>query len=157
VRRMRFITRSSGKLPVVIIIVAMLVVCLGVGALTFTKMGKRPKGGHAKEKQKVELTAWKLDEFVVNLADRAEVHYLKVTIVLEIQGKSSGGEEGESENKEEAKARDTIISVLTRRRYADLLPEEGKIELKSELKAELNSTLEDTKVENIYFASFAMQ
>ena len=155
-RRMRFIPRSSGKLPIVIIIVAMLVVCLGVGAITFKKTGL-PKGKHAAQKQKVELTPWKLEEFVVNLADRAEVHYLKVTLVLEIQGKSSGGEGGESENKEEAKARDTIISVLTRRRYADLLPEEGKIGLKSELKAELNSTLEDTKVENIYFTSFAMQ
>ena len=152
---MRFITRSSGKLPVVIIIVAMLVVCLGVGAITFKKMG-RPKVKHATQKQKVELTAWKLEEFVVNLADRAEVHYLKVTLVLEIQGKSSGGE-GDTKSSEEARARDTIISVLTRRRYADLLPEEGKIELKSELKAELNSTLEDTKVENIYFTSFAMQ
>lgn len=127
---------------------------LGAGAFTFTKIIKKPSGKAAQAKP-VELSEWKLPEFIVNLADTDEPRYLKVDLVLEVEGKSKKGEEGG--NAEEAKARDAIISVLSRKHFSELLTESGKKSLKSELKNALNSRLKDIEVVNIYFTSFAMQ
>ncbi len=75
--------------------------------------------------------------------------------MLEVDRKSKKGEkEGSSE---EAKARDAIITVLSRKRFSELLTESGKTRLKSELKNALNSRLKDIEVVNVYFTSFAMQ
>ena len=140
-----------------LVVIILLVAALGGGAFTFAKMGK--KGKHAEKK--VELTAWKLEEFIVNLADIGEPRYLKVNIVLEVEeceAKPAGGEGGEeAKAPEDPKVRDTIIAVLTTRRFAELLTDKGKTQLKAKLKTELNKVLEKAKVHNIYFTSFAMQ
>jgi flagellar FliL protein len=146
---------DRGRLPIILIIVAFLVVCLGIGAFTFTKMGKKGKA-HSKVEKPPEVYPWKLQEFVVNLADVSEPHYLKVNITLEMEGKPPKGEEGGS-NPEEAKVRDTIIMVLSRKTYFSLISEKGKMQLKNELKTALNSVLHEGKVANIYFTDFAMQ
>ena len=156
---MRFIRENNGKLPIAIIIAVVLVLVLAAGAFTFSKMGGKSKGKGKKVEKPVELSEWTLDEFIVNLADIAEPHYLKVNLVLETEGGEKKGEGGEGGggNPQEAKARDAIIMVLTKKHFADLLSEEGKGQLKAELKTALNSELKDMKVENIYFTSFAMQ
>jgi flagellar protein FliL len=149
----------AGKLPLMAIIAAVLVLVLAAGGFAFMKMKKGSKAGGKKEK--VELVEWKLDEFMVNLADRNDARYLKVNLVLDVEmkgKKKKGGGHGEEEaNPEEAKARDAIIAVLTTKRYADLLSDEGKSKLKEQLKTALNEVLEECKVEEIYFTYFAMQ
>lgn len=160
---MGLVRSSSGKLPVAVIIAAVLVLCLAAGALTYSKIGKKLSAGAPTEREEkpAQLSLWKLEEFVVNLADRSDdPHYLKVHIVLGVsrEGKAKGGRSSEGgPDAEEAKARDAIISVLTRRRFNDLLLEQGKVKLKSELKSVLNDALEEAEVVNIYFTSFAMQ
>jgi len=157
---MQFIHNKSGKLPIVIIIAVVLVLALAAGAFTFSKMGGKSKDKGKKAEKPVELTDWTFDEFIVNLADLSDPHYLKVNLVLEVEGgekKKEGGEGGGGGNPQEARARDSIITVLTKKHFADLLTEEGKDQLKEELKASLNSELKDTKVVHIYFTSFAMQ
>jgi flagellar basal body-associated protein FliL len=155
---MRFIRENNGKLPIAIIIAVVLVLVLAAGAFTFSRMGGKSKGKGKKVEKPVELSDWSLDEFIVNLADIAEPHYLKVNLVLEIEGGAKGKEgEGGSKNPQEARARDAIIIVLTKKHFTDLLSEQGKDKLKAELKSALNSELKDVKVENIYFTSFAMQ
>ena len=154
---MKFIRSNSGKLPIAIIIAVALVLCLAAGAFTYSKMGGKSHSKSKKTEKPVVLTDWTLDEFIVNLSDVEESHYLKVSLVLEIQDGAAGkGGEGGG-NPQEAKARDAIITVLTRKCFADLLTENGKDKLKADLKAALNAGLKDTKVENIYFTSFAMQ
>lgn len=150
------VTRDkSGKVGMAIMIAAVLVLCLGAGGCIIGK-GKSGKDG-----KKVELKQWKLDEFLVNLADRDENRYLKVNLVLEVKGDppaAAGGEGGAGGGStDEIKARDAVITVLTKKSYRDLVSEQGKASLKAELKAALNGTLENIKVENIYFTSFAMQ
>ena len=154
---MKFFRSESGKLPMIIIIVVALVLVLGIGAFAFMKMGKGSKGKH--EEKKVELTSWKMEEFVVNLADQDESRYIKVNLVLEVEskGKAGGGHGESSENPEEAKARDAIISCLSKKEYDELIPEKGKEKLKEDLKTSLNEVLKESKVAEIYFTSFAMQ
>jgi flagellar FliL protein len=154
----RIFQNNSGKLPKIVLIILAVAIVGGLGVVSLTKMGKHGKG---KPEKKIELSTMKLDEFVVNLADRDESHYLKVNLVLEVEGKpKEGGEkegEGAEESPEVAKIRDTVITTLTTRKYNDLLSDKGKTKLKNEMKQELGKSVEGLKVANIYFTSFAMQ
>jgi flagellar basal body-associated protein FliL len=142
-----------------IIIIAVVVLVGGLGAVKFLKPAKK-SGKH--EKKHIELSLWKMEEFTVNLADRDEPHYLKVNIVAEIEGKleaekgGHGGGEGEA-NPVQIKASDAVISVLCKKYFAELLTEKGKDQLKSDLIKELNKSVPGVKVANVYFTSFAMQ
>lgn len=155
---MRILRSESGKLPIVAIIAVVLVLALGAGAFAFLKASHKGKKAPEK-KEPVKLAEWELGEFLVNLADPGEPRYLKANLVLEVAGnEKKGGGHGEgSANPEEAKARDVIISVMSRREMNDLLTDGGKDQLKSELRDELNKVLEGCEVESIYFTSFAMQ
>lgn len=156
---MKVIQESSGKSFLLLIIVLMLLPSAGVGVMSFLKMSKKPgdKGAHAS----VELQSWKLEEFVVNLADRDSPRYLKVNLVIDMESKGKKSKHkvghGAAANPEEARARDAIIAVLTSKSYNELLSEDGKTQLKADLKKALNVGLEDVEVVNIYFTSFAMQ
>ncbi|MEN6521605.1 MAG: flagellar basal body-associated FliL family protein [Armatimonadota bacterium] len=142
----------SGGLPIKLIIIILVVGLVGAGA--FLKFGK--KGKHTPKP--VELTEWKLEEFVVNLADINESRYLKVDVVLSVEGAPKGGGEGEkTANPEDAKVRDTVIDVLSSKKYSDLLTEKGKTDLKEEIEKQLNSVLKQTKVHDVFFTSFTMQ
>jgi flagellar basal body-associated protein FliL len=144
----------SGKLPIVIIIAAAVVV---VGGLGVVKVIKGRKAGK-QVKPPVELSILRLSEFTVNLADRGEPHYLKVTMVLEVEGKQEAKEGDASSSPEMVKASDAIISVLTKKRYTELLTEKGKEQLKADLIVGLNQAMESKpKVHGIYFTAFAMQ
>lgn len=144
-----------GKTQMVIIAIALLVICLGSGGCFLKKVN----AGSGKGEKKVELKQWKLDEFLVNLADRNENRYLKVSLVLEVAGEPPKEGEGEGGGGGESiKARDAVITVLTRKTYNSLISETGKATLKAELKKAINEAMEGSiKVENIYFTSFAMQ
>jgi flagellar protein FliL len=154
---LKVLRNISGKLPIVIIIAVVGTLVLGGGAFAFFNKGKIAKMLKGKHTKKIELTNWPMEEFTVNLGDLDQSRYLQVTMSLEVEGGKKKGGEGKGEDPEAAKARDVIISVLSKRKYSDLLSEKGKTKLKEELKASLNEVLEERKVKNIYFTSFAMQ
>ena len=142
--------------PVIIpAVVAVTVVCLAATALVLLRLGMLPIA-QADKRGGGEFVQWKLDEFLVNLADRDDARYLKVNMVLEVKGRVAEGKEGQA-SLEEIKARDAIITVLSKKTYRGLITEDGKLSLKAELKNELNEGLDGIRVENIYFTSFAMQ
>jgi flagellar basal body-associated protein FliL len=110
-------------------------------------------------------------EFLVNLADSEETHYLKTTISLGLVGTSEenskagsgGGEHGKKESAlfarlkaQEPVIRDTVISIISSRKFRDLGTVSGKNELKETLK---NRLKEQLKVEDVsvYFTSFTLQ
>ena len=151
---MKMLRNKSGKLPIVIIIALAVLVVGGLAAVKFVKGRKHGKV----EKPPVELSIVKMSEFTVNLADRGDAHYLKVSMSLEIEGKVEGGEGDASASPEMVKASDAIIGVLTRKTYTGLLAESGKERLKTDLIKGLNDELDGKiKVHGIYFTSFAMQ
>lgn len=160
---MRSVRSIPGGLFIRVLIATLLVLCVGGRVLVFPRMSERMseklKAWHGKGKDEkfAELTEWKLAEFIVNLADRDAFRYLKVNIVLEIEGKQNGRRIRGQWRPGEAKVRDAIISVLTKRHFQDLLSEQGKLDLKAELKSALNERLDEAEVVNVYFTSFAMQ
>jgi len=147
----------SGRAPVKLILIVLLAAGLCFGGICVVRTARKHKG--KTEAKPVQLSSWKLGEFVVNLADRDQPRYLKINLVLEVEGKAEvkAGEGGAPQSSEEAKARDAIITVLSGKRYVELLTDKGKEKLKADLKAALNTVLEGPKVVNVYFTDFAMQ
>lgn len=146
-----FLLNSKGKIPIMVIIVAVLVICIAAGTFAFVGKSK------VKSKKEAETTQWKLNEFIVNMADIDTPRYLKATIVLAIQGADGKAAKIEAGNPMEAEARDTIISIMTRKHYAELLTEKGREALKQDIKKGLNARLNGIKIVDVYFTDFAMQ
>ncbi len=115
-------------------------------------------------------------EFLVNLADAEESHYLRTTISLGLvgevpEGVKSGGGGGHGGGHGGGKAesplvgfikpqepviRDTIISVISSRKFKDLGTVQGKNELKDTLRMRLKEQLKLNNVE-VYFTAFTLQ
>jgi flagellar FliL protein len=147
---------QRGKLPIVIIAVALVVLLGGTGAFVMKSKG------HSKEK-KGEITgpvaSLPLGEFLVNLADSPQMRYLKANIVIEVQGEvASGGGNGHGGGAEtDPKVRDAVIQVLSSKHMADLTGAEGKEKLKEDIIKAVNARMEKAKVVEVFFNEFAMQ
>lgn len=98
-------------------------------------------------------TVVSLDEFVVNLADTDEDHYLKCTIGLELR---PGVTEVTLRDKVPV-IRDAAILVLSSRTVHSLRSSAGKENLKRELKARFNRQLGHGTIQDIYLEDFAVQ
>jgi flagellar protein FliL len=97
-----------------------------------------------------------MGDFLVNLSDVEETHYLKTTIDLE-QNYGSSVEFGNEIGNRKAQLRDIIISTLSSKSSEDLRTPEGKEALKEELKERINSVLAKGQIARIYFTDFAIQ
>jgi flagellar FliL protein len=135
-------------IPIVIAIV------VGGGVGGYFLFAKKPHAEAKEVKQEGHGKTVELEEFVVNLSDKIRPHYLKVTIALEAPG------EADIEKLKEATPyiRDVALMILTKRKYEDLLTEEGKCALKQELLTRIQEVAEKrgTKVSSILFTSFVM-
>ena len=157
--------KKRGRLPVVWIAVALLVVGgIGGGAFFFLKKGSSkepvaPPQAEAKETHgspgatATQGAIYDLDPFVVNLADQAELRYLKVTIKLELAQPSFKQEvEGHI-----PQIRDNLLVLLSSKEYASIRTVEGKMDLRAEIIQRLNTVLQGDKVTNAYFTEFVAQ
>jgi flagellar FliL protein len=137
----------------VIIVGAAMLLLLGGMAVVTMKATSSAKHAAAPVVKEIPKSMIALDEFVVNLADQREAHYLKVEMVLEVKGETAKKELAELK----PKIRDAVIGVLSRKQYAEMLEPSGKESTKTELMAVLNKELDEAKVEGVFFNSFAMQ
>ena len=162
-------TKKRSWLPVALIAVALLVVSGAGGAFVFLKKGSPKESGppptpEAKENHKgtnhgEAATAnatgaiFDLDPFVVNLADTADLRYLKVTIKLELdQPTSKPVVEGHI-----PQIRDNLLVLLSSKDFASIRTVEGKMDLRTEIIQRLNTVLQGDIVKNAYFTEFVSQ
>jgi flagellar FliL protein len=135
-----------------------------------------PTPGEVKEGEKApglpSVEFFEPMEFLVNLADSDESHYLKTTVSLGLvgtaeenakEGSGGGGEHGKKESAlltrvktQEPVIRDTVISIISSRKFRDLGTVAGKNELKETLKTKLKGQLKVEDV-SVYFTSFTLQ
>ncbi|MHB9037023.1 MAG: flagellar basal body-associated FliL family protein [Armatimonadota bacterium] len=146
---------KSGKSKLILIAALGVVVVLGgIGFMMFKSKG------HAKgaKPEKLPTSEMALGDFVVNLADTAQVRYLKTTVILEVEGgkEAGGGGHGEASGPD-ARMRDAVIQVLSSKTFAQLSQPDGKEKLKKDLIAAVNERLEEGKAVEVYFNEFAMQ
>jgi len=121
--------------------------------------GANPLGSNEtvteKDKKKKETLGpmIELDDFVVNILDGEQMHYLKASITIEV---NNGQTKGEVENRN-PQIRDAIILLMGNKKYNELRDLQGKLQLRAELQQRINSLLPQGQVENIYFTEFVVQ
>jgi len=148
------LANRNGKLLFILLAVLLIALLAGIGIFVIKGRGHSKKSKPVKSEPTATLP---LGEFVVNLADKDELRYLKTTIVLGVTGKvpSAGGHGGEGGPS--PAVRDAVISVLSSKRFGELNTPEGKEKLKKDLIAAVNSRLHECKAVEVYFSDFAMQ
>ncbi len=96
-----------------------------------------------------------LDSFVVNLADRSQSSFLKISIDLGVT--SAEGKSGDANTAVLPKIRDTILSVLTTWQSSGLLASDGKAKLKEQILDALHQQVPTVPVKEVYFTEFLVQ
>jgi flagellar FliL protein len=94
-----------------------------------------------------------LDAFIVNLADKPDTRYLKVTIQLELERPDVSDElTGKM-----PRIRDALLILLTSKDYESIRTIEGKLQLRDEILDRVNMLLQSGKVKTAYFTDFVVQ
>ncbi|MCX6345516.1 MAG: flagellar basal body-associated FliL family protein [Armatimonadetes bacterium] len=156
---------KSGKGKMVIIIaLAAVAVLAGVGVVVLKNSGKK----HGKP-EKLPTVEMALGEFIVNLADKNEVRYVKANIVLEVEGElpaASGEGKGEGGD---PRIRDAVIQIMSSKHFSELADPKGKEKLKKEIIIAVNERFAENaersdkgketpvKAVEVFFSEFAMQ
>jgi len=104
----------------------------------------------AKEEQ--DGFMYKLDPFIVNLFDERGVRYLKVRLNIEVWDLTE-----EDIQKKTPKIRDSLIVLLSSKKYEEIGSLEGKARLREEILFRLNRILGDGKAKEVYFTDFVVQ
>ncbi|MGH7441570.1 MAG: flagellar basal body-associated FliL family protein [bacterium] len=143
---------------ILIIVLATLAVSILSTVLTFAFLANRADSGTQKViEPRPQLGQMEhMGDFLVNLADVEESHYLRTTIDLE-QNFGSSPEFGNEIGNRKPQLQDIIISTLSSKTSADLRTPEGKEALKEELKERINSVLAKGQIARVYFTEFAIQ
>jgi flagellar FliL protein len=145
------------KLPVKWIIVAFLtLVLVGGGGVVGWKFlagnGEEvsPEMGNLKP---ALGTIFPLDTFIVNVAETNGERYLKTTLEVELKDGSLAGEV----EKRMPQVRDSILLLLSTKRFEDIKSFQGKSKLRNEIITRLNGLLYAGAVQKVYFTEFVVQ
>ena len=169
-----------GVLPiklVIVIVVGVLLVGIG-GAIAFMSLTKghdksaageaavdagasREEAGHSDKEggsggasaKNVPGPIFDLDPFVVNLADADDVHYLKVSVKLELDRP----ETAEVLTTRIPQVRDSVLILLSSKDSASIRSAQGKLQLREDLILKVNSLLPKAGVRGAYFTEFIVQ
>jgi flagellar protein FliL len=107
----------------------------------------------AKPPQEERGHIYTMDPFIVNLADAEQNRYLKIRINLE----SKKSEPDEEFTKKLPLIKDTILTILSRKKSEELFPSSGKEALKAEMLRSINPNLAGLKIKAVYFTEFVIQ
>lgn len=93
-----------------------------------------------------------LDPFIVNLFDERGVRYLKVRLDIEVWDSTP-----EEIERKTPKIRDSLIVLLSSKKYEEIGSLEGKARLREEILFRLNRILGEGKAREVYFTDFVVQ
>jgi flagellar FliL protein len=149
---------KKGLQALIILTSAVLVISLiSAGATFFALMSKTTPATKKVIVEKPELgPITTLGEFIVNLADPTESHYLRSNVVLELDYGSSL-KLAEEVEKRMPQIKDIVISTLGSKTSVQLQDPENRETLKQELKDKINAILNRGQLAKVYFTSFAIQ
>jgi len=150
--------RRKSSLPKVALIVTLAVLGVSIGAWLAFGRGDSADVAAGDSSGNPALTTVHLEGFTVNLADREENHFLRVTMDLALDHLPPGAEKDKpSAALPMSHVRDTILSVLTECQADALLTADGKSQLKKKLLEALNRAVPELGVRDIYFTEFLVQ
>ncbi len=102
--------------------------------------------------QEEEGFIFQLDPFIVNLFDEKGVRYLKVRLDVEVWDLTE-----DQIMKKTPKIRDSLIVLLSSKKYDEIGTLEGKARLREEILFRLNRILGEGKAKEVYFTDFVVQ
>jgi len=105
------------------------------------------------EEETVVKPIFPLKSFIVNLAGENGKRYLKIKMDLEIANE----EFNDALRMRIPQIRDSIMMILTSKRYDDVKDTEGKIALRQDIQNRVNSFFKEPCVSNIFFTDFVIQ
>jgi flagellar basal body-associated protein FliL len=130
---------------------------ISAGATFFVIMSKTTPATKKVIVEKPELgPIQSVGEFIVNLADPTESHYLRCNVVLEMDFGSSL-KLAEEVDKRMPQIKDVIIATMGSKTSVQLGDPENRDALKQELKDKINAILNRGQLARVYFTSFAIQ
>lgn len=150
---------AKSKKPLIIILVVALVVLAGggFGVWKFVLSDSQAESSEHVEKEGHEAQGassilHSLDPFIVNLYDREGMRYLKVKIEMELKDILD-----EELKPKVPKIRDSLIILLSSKKYHEIGSIEGKMRLREEIAYRINAILGEGAVNDIYFTDFVVQ
>jgi len=155
------IKAGMNKKLLLIVLLGLLVVGGGAGFF-FMSGGESEKkanaeGAHAETDAepdpKVAGPVLDLDPFVLNLADRDQLRYLKVSIKLQLDRPQ---EETDFTDKLPA-IRDALLVLLTSKESRSLRTIDGKMLVRDEIGGRINTIMKKGKIQQVFFTEFIIQ
>lgn len=152
------IVERKSSLPMVALVVALIVIAgIAFAWFAFGRADSADATAGGSSSSSAVYTVH-LEGFTVNLADREDNHFLRVTLDLALDHLPPGTQtEKPSAKLPMARIRDTILSVLTECKSDVLLTPDGKNQLKKRLMEALNRDVPEIGVRDIYFTEFLVQ
>jgi len=150
---------GSGKKLMVLGLLGLLLLGGGGGAAWFFMGGQKEEGNkHAEDTQGAEHAQapgpiMELEPFLLNLADRDELRFLKVSIKLELDRPE---EKTDYQNKVPA-IRDALLVLLSSKESQLLRTVNGKRRIREEIQTRVNGVMSKGKVANVFFTDFIIQ
>ena len=150
---------GSGKKMMMLGLVGVLLLAAGGGAAWFfmggekAEDGKQAKAMHEEEHAGESGPVVELDPFLLNLADRDEQRFLKVSIKLELDRPE---EETDYPNKVPA-IRDALLVLLSSKESHLLRTVNGKRRIREEIMIRVNGVMSKGKIANVFFTDFIIQ
>ena len=153
---------GSGKKMMILALAGLLLLGGGGGAAWFFMGGsheEEKKSGGSDEHAKANDRAgepgpvMELDPFLLNLADRDELRFLKVSIKLELDRP----EETTDYQAKVPAIRDALLVLLSSKESQLLRTVNGKRRIREEIMARVNTVMSRGKVANVYFTDFIIQ
>ena len=108
----------------------------------------------AKPKKSEVKSTLSLEPFLVNLADKEDVRFVKATFYLGLEDSSS---EAAKNPASLAAMRDAIISILTSKTSAQIMTPEGKDKLRYEIRDRVNEVAPKAQVQDVFIVDFVVQ
>ena len=151
---------GSGKKMMMLGLVGVLLLGGGGGAAWFFMGGEKEEGEKHAKKEHVEEEhveepgpVVELEPFLLNLADRDEHRFLKVSIKLELDRPE---EKTDYPNKVPA-IRDALLVLLSSKESQLLRTVNGKRRIREEIMTRANGVMSKGKVSNVFFTDFIIQ
>jgi flagellar FliL protein len=149
--------KKTLQMILILVITSLIVSLAGAVASTVFLLGRTSTPRQKVIEPRPELGKMeKMGEFVVNLADTDEAHFLRATMELE-QNFGSAPIFSEELMNRKSQMRDIALATLASKTSKELKTPEGKESLKQELKERINSVLAKGQIARVYFTEFAVQ
>ncbi len=149
---------TKRRFPIVpVIVVVLTVVIIGGGTFLYFRLFRGNHTVEASPSTKIVVkSTLSLDPFLVNLADKEEVRFVKATFRIGLAGEKEA-EEMSKDPVFTAAVRDAIISLLTAKTSDQILTPVGKEVLRREILAKVNALMPRGRAHEVYIVDFMVQ